>query len=594
MKRFTFKLRSYLFWPFAALLLAALAAVGFYALQTIEQSYRAQLESDLYARAKMLGAALLDTSREAPLSPAKADALCKRLGPLVETRFTLIAPDGRVWGDSEHDPVRMENHLGRPEVQAAARHAYGTAEHFSVTLQKPMLYVAVPLREQGRLWAYARAARPLSWILHDLKTVFADFSLGGLLIAVLAATLSWFMARRLSRPIHALALGAKRFAKGELDYRLPAPRIVELGELTATLNQMAGDLDDRLRTITSQRNEQETVLASMSEAMLVVDEEGRLLHLNRAAALLFTLDEATVVERPLREVIGHAALLRFVARSLAGTGTIEDELVWAGSGHECFLQAHGSPIHDASGTRRVLIVLTDVTRLKRLESLRRDFVANVSHELKTPITSIKGYVETLKDGALDEREDALRFLGVIGRHADRLNAIIDDLLALSRLEQSEQKGAIERAPARLSELVDAVFEVLGPVAAEKGMTLGRAFDPTLLLQVKAPLFEQALLNLIDNAIKYGHQGGRVELRSEVGEKTLRILVSDDGPGIPAEDLPRLFERFYRVDKARSRQQGGTGLGLSIVKHILQVHGGSVEVQSTLGRGSTFTLVLPRS
>jgi two-component system, OmpR family, phosphate regulon sensor histidine kinase PhoR len=262
-------------------------------------------------------------------------------------------------------------------------------------------------------------------------------------------------------------------------------------------------------------------------------------------------------------------------------------------GEERFLQAHGAPLRDATGMEiGVLVVLNDITRLQRLENIRRDFVANVSHELKTPITAIKGSVETLLGGAMDEPDSAPRFLDIIARQADRLNAIIEDLLALSRIEQGEEKGGIQLVPAVIGEVIQSALQSCQIKARDKQVRLVADYAENLQCLANAPLLEQALINLIDNAIKYSNEGGEVQLAVHAATAAIEISVRDFGCGIDREHLPRLFERFYRVDKARSRKQGGTGLGLAIVKHIVQAHGGQVRVDSTLGEGSLFTIALP--
>jgi two-component system phosphate regulon sensor histidine kinase PhoR len=360
------------------------------------------------------------------------------------------------------------------------------------------------------------------------------------------------------------------------------------------MNQMAAHLDDRIRTVLRQRNEQEAVLASMVEGVLAVDLEERILRLNRAAGRLLGVRPEQAEGRRIQEVVRKADLQRFVARALANREPVEGDIVLRDAEEgERFLQAHGTVLRGAQGQEiGALIVLNDVTRLRRLETLRRDFVANVSHELKTPITAIKGFVETLLDGAVADPDDAQRFLQIITRQADRLNAIIDDLLDLSRIEQEAEKGGIPLARGALRPVLEAAVQACSMSAREKPLQIVLHCSGELAAQINAPLLEQAIVNLLTNAIKYSEPAGRVVVdAAQFGDKVM-VKVQDWGCGISPEHLPRLFERFYRVDKARSRKQGGTGLGLAIVKHIVQSHGGEVVVHSTPGQGSTFTLILP--
>jgi two-component system phosphate regulon sensor histidine kinase PhoR len=356
---------------------------------------------------------------------------------------------------------------------------------------------------------------------------------------------------------------------------------------------MAEQLYERMQIVIRQRNEQEAMLSSMVEGVIAVDTDARLISLNRAAARLFHLSAEATEGRMLHEIIRNAPLLEFVDTVLATRKSDEAELTMFEK-EEKYLQVHGTVLHDAQGRGiGALFVLNDITRIRRLESVRRDFVANVSHELKTPVTSVKGFVETLLDGAMDDRETAMRFLKIISRHSDRLQAIIEDLLSLSRLEQEEDKRKLTRETSALRTILDSAVQACDLKASEKNITISLDCPADIAVTVNTALLEQAIINLIDNAIKYSDDGERVEATAAVVGDELQIKIIDEGSGIPEEHLNRLFERFYRVDKARSRELGGTGLGLAIVKHIAQIHGGFPTVESVPGRGSTFTIHLPR-
>ena len=358
---------------------------------------------------------------------------------------------------------------------------------------------------------------------------------------------------------------------------------------------MATELDGRIDTITRQKNELETVLASMVEAVIVVDLAENILSLNKAAEQLIDRSNMESKGRPLLSMLRNLDLQRLVQKTLAGPGQVEDEIMLHGEKGELFLQAHGSLLRDAQGNSfGALFVLHDVTRLRRLETVRRDFVANVSHELKTPITAIKGFVETLKDGALESPVDARRFLDIILKHADRLNDIVSDLLALSRIEQEEENREIELTPGRLLQPLQAAVETCLSFAVAKEIRLILNCEGDIQAGINGPLLEQAIINLIVNAVKYSEPASEVLIIATSKPDHVLIEVKDHGAGISREHLPRLFERFYRSDKARSRKLGGTGLGLAIVKHIVQAHHGEVGVLSTPGKGTTFSIRLPIS
>jgi len=415
---------------------------------------------------------------------------------------------------------------------------------------------------------------------------------GGCLLVLLAAALGLFTSRRISRPLRAMRRGAERFAAGDFSHPLAVPEAVELGSLAMTLNRMAAQLAEQIAVITQQRNEQEAILESMHEGVLALDTQERVITVNRAAEALLGVVATQAKGHTIQEVVRNVALQRLLVAAVHSPEPTTADIVLRGA-DERFLQATATALRDAQGREiGVLVVLNDVTQLRRLENIRRDFVSNVSHELKTPITSIKGFVETLCDGALEDREHARRFLDIIARHAERLHAIIEDLLALSRLEQDSDSYDIPRLETSLDEVIQAAVLDCAAKAEAQHVTVISACAAELRAAVNAPLLEQALVNLLDNAIIYSNPGSRAWVTARQEDHLLVIEVRDQGIGIPPDHLERVFERFYRVDKARSRERGGTGLGLAIVKHIAQVHGGQVSVTSAVGQGSTFTLRFP--
>jgi two-component system phosphate regulon sensor histidine kinase PhoR len=574
------------------LTVVSLAVTAWYATYSLKRFYVDSAVEDLSARVELLNrefAEALSTD-----NGARVDALCKELGRAGSTRITVVDPSGRVLGDTDADPASMENHGDRPEIIEAFHGRLGRIERYSPTLGHAMVYVAIPLGPKDRPVAVLRTSRSLASVEHELRAIYAQIALGGLVIAVLAALVALGISRRISRPLEEIRRGAEAFGRGDLKGRLPVPRSQEMAELSQVMNRMAAQLDERIRAVTAQRNELEAVLSSMAEAVLAVDAEERVIRLNDAAARLFGVEPDQAQGRSIQEVVRNIDLQRLVTRTLARSSPVEGEVLVEGR-EERFLQAHGTRLADAQGRGiGALVVLNDVTRLRRLETIRRDFVANVSHELRTPVTSIKGFIETLRDGAVNDPETAKRFLDIAYNHANRLNSIIEDLLSLSRIEQETEKAQVALEPGLVCETLESAILVCREKADEKKIAVELACRPDLRAKINRPLLEQAVVNLVDNAVKYSDPEKTVRVEATGTPSEVVITVRDEGCGIEAEHLPRIFERFYRIDKARSRKLGGTGLGLSIVNHIAQAHGGSVSVESVVGKGSTFTLRLPNA
>ncbi len=415
---------------------------------------------------------------------------------------------------------------------------------------------------------------------------------GAILAAAAAGGGAWLLARRIAQPLEDLRQGVLSYARGELGHKIVVGDIAEVAELAETLQVMAQHLDERMDTILRQNHEQQAVLASMVEGVLAVDTEERVISLNRAAARLLGTNLEQMQGRSLQEVVRNADLRRFVAMVLVSDQPLEGDVVLRHA-RERVLQANGTALRDSQGNGiGAVIVLNDVSRLRQLENMRRDFAANVSHELKTPITSIKGFVETLLDGAVHSPDDTERFLKIIARQAERLDAIIEDLLSLSKIEREAETSDILLTSGHVREVLENAIHDCERGAAERQITLSLACPDEITARCNAQLLQQAVGNLLDNAIKYSEPGREVVLSAERTAYEVAIRVRDQGCGIAAEHHSRLFERFYRVDKARSRKVGGTGLGLAIVKHIVLAHRGQVSVESKPAAGSTFTIHLP--
>ena len=593
--------RQRLFWqislPMVLVMMAAMAGATWYAADALRTFFLAQTRTDLEIRAELVAKQI--TPFFAAEDHARLNDLCRRIGEESATRLTVIDSSGRVLADSMENPARMDNHADRFEVIDGLAGRIGTSIRFSHTVQQNMLYLALPLpNTDGGKAGVLRLSIPVTALDRTLDTVLAKIIASAILLVLIASLITLSVSRRITRPLEEMRANAERFADGDLDRAITLADTghasTEMADLAEAMNRMAAQLNDRIRTITEQRNELEAVFSSMVEAVLVVDNHERIISLNRAAGQLLAISVDAARGKPVLEVLRNPDLVRFVRRTLDAAGKRqEEEIVLRDEGGDTFFQAYGTLLRDSAGHGLgALIVLNDVTRLRRLENVRRDFVANVSHELRTPITAIKGFVETLRDGAASCPKDAERFLAIILKHADRLNAIVDDLLTLSRIEQEGEAGEVLLEPGSVARVLHNAIETCLTQAQAKNITLALTCPEGLTARLNEPLLEQAVINLVVNSIKYSPENSAVRVTGTAMAGTVRITVRDCGVGISREHLPRLFERFYRSDKARSRNLGGTGLGLAIVKHIVQAHDGTVRVESRPGKGTTFTIDLP--
>jgi two-component system phosphate regulon sensor histidine kinase PhoR len=526
----------------------------------------------------------------------------RQTGRRAATRITVIDAGGVVLADSNEDHSLMDNHATRPEVAPALAGDTGYALRHSRTLGESMLYAAIPVKlgvdgHRGAL-RLALAVTPVETMLTGLQQKMFGI---GLAVAVLAALLSLYSARRISRPLEEMKRGAEQLTKGRIDQlvKIKSEHMsAEMAGLAGSINQMAEQINHRIRIIIQQRNELEAVFSGMADAVVAIDADKRIIRMNQAATALFALPSEVVKGKAVQGVIRNAYLLEMIDCALTNNMPQEQKVTLFSGTDPILLDTHAVPLRDEDNrSMGVLLVMNDLTKLNRLENIRQDFVANVSHELKTPITAIKGYVETLLDGALEDQDNARRFLGIVVRQANRLDAIVDDLLTLSRIEDRDSHEKIPLTVSEVGPVLESALQTCAVHADDKEIIVEVECDEPLYAAINQPLLEQAVINLLANAIAYSPPGSMITLRCQ-GSRTMRgealvhCSVIDNGPGIAREHLPRLFERFYRCDKARGRDQGGTGLGLAIVKHIAQVHNGTVEVESSPGKGSTFTVTLP--
>jgi len=570
--------------------LLSLIAFAWYASSVLETFYLERVESNLRDRAHLIRRQVHDSLVAGNWQAI--EELCDELGKASSTRITVILPSGEVVGDSEEDPSAMENHADRPEIVEALGSGEGVSKRHSPTLGKDMYYVAIPVEQNGKAIGVLRMSMPVAAITQLLRGAYFRMFAWWLAIAAVAGSVIVAVSRRISGPLEEMKEVVARIAAGELDRRLPVPPSAELAGLAEAVNRMAVELDTRIRAITEQRNQRTAMLASMVEGVIAVDTEERIISVNRAAEGMLGVERSSAEGSSIQEALRSSKLQELVKHALASPEPVGREVILVDGG-ERHLQARAGVLQDSSERRMgAVIVFNDITRLRRLENIRREFVANVSHELRTPLTAVKGAIETLLEGAHGSPEDAQRFLNLAARQVDRLNAIIEDLLLLSRIEEQTEGAALSLVETRIGDILDAALETCEAKARDKSIDIRLKCDEALSASVSPDLLEHAVTNLIDNAIKYSDHGSSISVEASAGDREVSVSVSDRGSGIDRKHLPRIFERFYRVDKGRSRKLGGTGLGLSIVKHIAQAHGGRVSVESTPGVGSTFTVHLP--
>lgn len=570
------------------------AVMGLYVSRVLETHAVESLKDGLITGGRLVHDAFVPSVAGQAL-PDHAQRLAERYAATLEARITVIGADGTVLGDSERDPpgVRtMENHAGRPEVRAALAGQVASDVRRSHTLDVGMLYAALPLRDGSSVRGVLRLALPLTRVAEAVSSIRRTVAAGAALAFAVALGVGAFVSRRVTGPVREMQAIAHRMAGGEFDRQVPIRGRDEVAQLGHALNLMAAGLRDKIQTLEGERAKVSAILASMVEGVIALDARERILLMNRGARAIFGLGDEAVEGRPLLEVVRHKDLYDLLdACRVCAPGEHCRREVELGPPLGRVLEARAAAVEYVPGAPGAFLVLHDITELRRLERVRAEFVANVSHELRTPLTAIRGYLETLRDGALEDAENARRFLDVAHTHAERLGRLVDDLLQLSDIETG--RVTLVPAPVPLRDVTESVAAMFEGQVTPKGLTLVNDVPGGLAVVADRDRLLQILLNLVDNAVKYTPEGGRVTVTAgrEPGG-LVEIRVADTGIGIPSTDLPRITERFYRVDKARSRELGGTGLGLAIVKHLVQTHGGELRIDSELGKGTTVRFTLP--
>jgi two-component system phosphate regulon sensor histidine kinase PhoR len=580
-----------LFGTYSVLLVVSTAFLGMVLAGRVERHHQRQVFTSLRTKAVLVREMVRDwpADRVGDL-PMRMLALGREIG----TRITLLAEDGRVLADSQEDPEQMENHAHRPEIRDAHGEEFGTATRFSSTLKKPMSYVAVRLPGNQTV-GYVRVALPLDDIEVQLVELNHIMWTAAGATGVAAWLLALWLARRIIPPIQELTRKSERIAAGDYGHKVYRLGQDEVSLLARAFNHMSERLQVQFAQLDEDRQQLRTILSGMVEGVVALNAEQRILFANERAAQLLGFQTQTVIGRKVWEIVRHRTFQEVVNQALRGPEPCSRELVWDGSPAKC-LTIHAARL-PGPPARGAVLVFHDTTELRRLERLRQEFVANVSHELKTPLSIIKACIETLLDGAVDDPTHRGPFLEQIDDQANRLHMLILDLISLARIESGAEVFEFQDVP--LEPVVHTCLERHRARAEGKQQQLAVVppQDPSgreIAVWADEEAVSQILDNLVDNAVKYTPAGGRIYIRWRAENGQVCLEVEDTGIGIPEQDLPRIFERFYRVDKARSRALGGTGLGLSIVKHLVQAMHGTVQAHSRVGAGTTFQIRLPHA
>lgn len=569
--------------PFILLIVISMGVLGLYLTNFARDLQLDSLRSHLEKEARIIA----EASQPAFLGHGDdLDALAKKLGEEIETRVTIIAVDGTVLGDSQEDPSTMENHATRLEVRDALQSGIGESIRYSTTLGQHMMYIAVPITSQSDIVGVARVALPLVAVQTSVNHVILVISLAMVVITLVAIVAAGLIARATTRPLRELTKATRRIAAGELGQKIPIRTRDETGQLAQAFNEMSSNLSKLLEDISTEKTKLQTVLANMADGVMMMDVEGKMVLANQATEKLFNFQEKGVLNKPFIEVIhDHEAdeILKLCLKtSQTQTGQFESVI------SKRFIRVIAVPLVDDSLTG-ALLLFQDLTELKSLQTMRRELIGNISHELRTPVAGIKAMIETLKEGAINDEKAAADFVARIDGEVDRMAQMLSELTELSRVESG--RAELRMTPLDLNLLAEEAAAQLNPLAQRQRVTITTDLATDLpAVRGDNDRIRQTLVNLVHNAVKFNQPNGRVTIATKAEGQSVIVSVSDTGIGISEEELPHVFERFYKADKARTG--GGSGLGLAIAKHIVQAHGGSIWAESEEGKGSTFSFSLP--
>jgi two-component system, OmpR family, phosphate regulon sensor histidine kinase PhoR len=572
--------------PFVLLIIVSMGILGFYNINSVRSTQMDHLRTYLINEARLVA----DDALPSLLSPGNndnIDSIAKTTGREIEARVTIIASDGTVLGDSWENPQIMENHAARPEVVDALASGTGESTRFSITTNQNLLYVATRIVDQGRVLGVSRIALPITAVENSvadaIRTIGWAIAIAALLVILAAA----FITRMITSPVRKLTRAAVRLSSGQFDQQIRIESPDELGRLGDAFNKMSSNLKEKMAAVSDEKSKLATVFSTITDGMIMTDARCGILMANPAAESLFNFQENQARGKPLIEVVFNHEIDLLLKKSLSG-GEKQNATVDTTNGK--FLRLIAIPLKTENLTGALLLI-QDLTELRNLQTMRREFVGNISHELRTPLAGIKAIIETLQSGAIDDKEVAQNFLSKVNVEVDSLTQMVDELIELSRIETG--KARLNLIPLNLNTLVKEVIARLMPQAARKQITISHDLPIDLPeIQADRERIRQVVINIVHNAIKFTPVSGEIKIITSASADWVTVQITDNGTGISKEDLPHIFERFFKAD--RSRSGSGSGLGLAIAKHIVKAHGGDIRVQSQIGRGSTFSFTLPRS
>jgi two-component system phosphate regulon sensor histidine kinase PhoR len=571
-----------IFATYLVIAVLAIGIIGFLAGNQIRAKLEQQIENELMAHARIVD-----------LYPLKEiEAHVGEIADIAKARVTIIDGEGNVIAETDPEAAVLGSHLERPEIQEARVRGSGKTTRYSRTLKEDMIYVALPIRKGPEIVGYIRLARPLGEVRKTIEEFTAILLQSFLVILVSSVLVAFLFSRRLTTPIRDMEHFTERLRRGETPGTLMIRSSDEIGQLAENINYMVDELQRRIAALQEEKAKVEAAFSSALDGVLILDSQGRIETVNRGMRTMIGERYRDIVGKTPLEAFRNLGLQKALDQYRSG-GTLVSQEIEMGEENPIMLDVSITPVRGVDAVEgKTMLVFHDLTRLKKLERMRVDFVANVTHEIKTPLTAILGFVETLQDGAIEDRETAKKFLSTIARHAERLNRLVEDLLTISNTELGELHFSFESVA--LSGIAQSVLHMIQQKAREKNIEITSAISEDLpLIRADRDRLSQILINILDNAVKFTPEGGTVSLSAApaAGNEVV-VKIADTGIGVPRDEIPRLGERFYRVDKTRSRELGGTGLGLSIVKHLMTAHKGRMEIESQLGRGTTVSLYFP--
>ncbi|MDI6777184.1 MAG: ATP-binding protein [Syntrophales bacterium] len=569
---------------YLVVVILAIAVMGLLIAREIKGELIGRIEEDLMAQAETMTL----------LSRGEIERNAFALARIARARVTLIDASGRVIVDSERNAADMDNHLNRLEIQESRVKGRGKAIRHSRTFGREMLYVALPLREGPALRGYIRLGCPIFEVKKSAAHLYRSVYKTILIMALLSLFAALIFSRKITSPIRKVDVFTQKVRNGETAGTLLIESKDEIGQLAKNINYLVQEQQEKIRSADEEKRKLASAFTAMIEGVLILDSDNRIEALNNGLMNILGRRDTDLINKTPLEVFRNMELQNALER-FRETGEPVLQEITLGETSPIILDVNISPIQGLSGgEEKTMMVFHEVTRLKKLERIREDFVANVTHEIKTPLTAIIGFIETLEEGAIEDRATTEKFLRIISEHAQRLNRLVDDLLTLSSIEL----GEIQLHPEGVSvaDVVKNILPVVQAKAGEKKITIHDDIPAGLpLIMADRDRVAQVILNIVDNAVKFTPEGGRISITAvEEGRGSVVVRIADTGVGIPGSEIPRLGERFYRVDKTRSRELGGVGLGLSIVKHLMKAHQGRVEIESSPGKGTTVSLYFPIS